>query len=109
MRWTHPPSTYLSSLNRLLRCGRSGDGCATGNEEALPILRFFAQTVQSEVALGHSAVRPPLPYPHCLDAVLPHGLDPDRVPVGRDRVAAPRQAAEGSEDIAAHRVVGIRV
>src|SRR5690348_8801982 len=47
--------------------------------------------------------------PDRLDAVLPHRLDPDRVAVGDDRVAALRQPPELAEDIAAVRVVRFRI
>src|SRR5205823_4860219 len=46
---------------------------------------------------------------HRLDAVVAHRLDPDREAVGRDRVAAPRQAPELGEHEAADRVVGVGV
>src|SRR3954453_12416232 len=53
--------------------------------------------------------RPALADAHRLDAVLAHRLDPDRVAVGLDRVAAARQAAQLVEDEAADRVVGVGV
>src|SRR6478736_960387 len=47
--------------------------------------------------------------PDRLDAVLAYRLDPDRVAVGGDRVAALGQPAELAEDVAADRVVGVGV
>src|SRR3954464_4786564 len=47
--------------------------------------------------------------PDCLDPVLAHRLDAQRVAVGLHRVAALRQPPELTEDEAADRVVGVAV
>ena len=81
--------------------------CRSSAQPTCGTSRFGGKRVARE-KLGERAGRKRAD-PDRLDAVLAHRLDPDRVAVGADRVAALRQPAELAEDVAADRVVGVGV